>query len=380
MAGDLTALVVGAGNAGRGQIAALEYAGVEVVGLASRTARAAARVARELDVPHASADWKRLLRDLKPSIVGIATPGDTHALIARAAIDAGAHVFCERPLAISATDAADLVRHARSAGVKTCFCAPALFQPQVLFVRDLIAGGAIGPLREVELVSHFHWPRFAPFGWQHRLASGGGRLNHHFANTFAAIGSILGKPVTRVIGATRNDWRRVPRFDSRFAWDEFYQRDPTDEELAEFDWVEVDVDSGYTVNAEFGDATGGPADRVSVLFRHSVLANSWPNDFAAFYGDSGTIHVQGAALQGAVLTYSGGPTWEERAIPLEIHDALPLEDNNDRRNWMTLMAQFAADIRGDAEFSPYPAFEQGAEIQSIIEAVRAGVVWEPHTS
>jgi hypothetical protein len=44
------------------------------------------------------------------------------------------------------------------------------------------------------------------------------------------------------------------------------------------------------------------------------------------------------------------------------------------------MAQFAADIRGDAEFSPYPAFEQGAEIQSIIEAVRAGVVWEPHTS
>lgn len=374
-ASELRALVIGAGNAGQGQIAALEYCEVDVVAVASRSAASARRTARTHGIPHHSTDWRACLDEHRPDIVAVATPGDLHAEIVSAALSAGAHVFCERPLALDASRAAELAAAAAAANRRTCFCAPALFQPQVLFARELIAEGAIGQLREVECVSNFNWPRYAPLTWQHRLDQGGGRLNHLFANTLAAIQSVIDRPIRRAQGTCRNDWRRVPHYDPTIDWADFYQREPSEDELARFRWAEVDADSSYTAIVEFANPDGPAGDAVSALFRHSALNNAWFNDYTAFYGDRGSIHIQGAVFQGDVLLWDGGATWEERAIPLDIIDALPLESNNDRRNWMTLMAQFVAEIRGEADFATYPTFADAAVYQAVIGAIRSGEVW-----
>ena len=375
-AAELSAIVIGAGNAGQGQIAALEYCEVEIVAVASRSAASARRVAREHGIPHHSTDWRACLDEHRPDIVAVATPGDLHAEIVSAALEAGAHVFCERPLALKAAEAAALANQASQADRKSCLCAPALFQPQVLFARELIAEGVIGRLREVECVSSFNWPRYAPLTWQHRLDQGGGRLNHLFANTLTAIQSVVDRPIRRAQGTCRNDWQRVPHYDPSIDWADFYHREPTDDELARFRWAEVDADSSYSATVEFAapDEPGG--DTVSALFRHSALNNAWINDYTAFYGERGTIHIQGAMFQGSVLLWNGGSTWEERAVPLEIIDALPLESNNDRRNWMTLMAQFVAEIRGQDDFADYPTFADAAVCQAVIDAIRAGDVWQ----
>jgi predicted dehydrogenase len=382
---NLRAVVIGAGNAGRGQIAALEHCDVEVVGVASRTTGSARRVARDLGIPHHATDWRECLETLRPDIVGVATPGDQHAEIVLAALELGAHVVCERPLALEPIQARELSLRARELGRKSCLCAPALFQPQLLFVRELLAEGVIGRLRDIECVSNFNWPRYSPLNWQHQLELGGGRLNHFFANSLAAIHAVVDRPVLSAVGEARTDWGQVPRYDPEIDWSEFYHRNPTEEELAGFEWVDVDADTSYSAVVRFGDAdtedgetvdgeAGG--ETVSALFRHSALNNSWVNDYTAFHGDRGSIHIQGAQFQGSVLVFEGGPTWEERAIPLEIVDALPVEANNDRRNWMTLMAQFVADIRGEEEFAPYPTFEEGALYQAIIAAVRQGEAWQ----
>jgi predicted dehydrogenase len=372
---ELSAVVIGAGNAGRGQIAALEYCEVDVVAVASRSEASARRVARDHGIPHYSTDWRACLDEHRPDIVAIATPGDLQAEIVATALELGAHVFCERPLGLGRDAANRLADLAERHGRKTCFCAPALFQPQVLFARELIAEGAIGRLREIECVSNFNWPRFAPHTWQHDLAQGGGRLNHLFPNTLAAIHAIVDRPIRAAVGECRNDWIRVPAFDPTIDWADFYQRDPSDDELARFRWVDVDADSSYTASVQFAPPDESDGESVTALFRHSALNSAWFSDFTAFYGDRGTIHIQGGMFQGAVLLWSGGPTWEERAVPLEIVDALPLESNNDRRNWMTLMAQFLADIRGEEDFAEYPTFSDAAVYHSVMNAVRNGSSW-----
>lgn len=373
---EFRAVVVGAGNAGRGQVTALEYCEVEIVAVASRSGASARRVARDHGIAQHSDDWRATLDEHRPEIVAVATPGDLQAEIVSHALGLGAHVFCERPLGVAPGEASRLAEQAEQLGRKTCFCAPALFQPQVLFARELIAEGAIGTLREVECVSNFNWPRYAPHSWQHELSHGGGRLNHLFANTLAAIQSVVDQPIQAAHGQCRNDWQRVPQYDPTIDWADFYHRDPSDEELARFRWKDVDADSSYSVNVRFGATDESGPDGVTAMFRHSALNNAWFSDYVAFYGDRGTIHIQGAGFQGAVLLWEGGPTWSERAVPLEIVDALPGESNNDRRNWMTLMAQFLTEIRGEEEFAPYPTFADAAIYQSIIAAIRSGTSWK----
>ncbi len=74
----LRALVLGSGYAGQGHALALREAGVEIVGMVSRTRDVVKRVASELKIPHAGTDWEQALVDLQPDIVAIGTPGGAH--------------------------------------------------------------------------------------------------------------------------------------------------------------------------------------------------------------------------------------------------------------------------------------------------------------
>ena len=67
----------------------------------------------------------------------------------------------------------DLVVRAK----RTAYAASFRYQPQAYLAARLIREGAIGPVQEVECVSHYDWPRLAPYGWPHRLDQGGGRLH-----------------------------------------------------------------------------------------------------------------------------------------------------------------------------------------------------------
>ena len=78
MGNPLRALVMGAGYAGQGHALALRLAGVEIAGMASRTADVGAKIAATLQVPRYGASSHRLLAELKPDIVAVGTPGGTH--------------------------------------------------------------------------------------------------------------------------------------------------------------------------------------------------------------------------------------------------------------------------------------------------------------
>ncbi len=115
---------------------------------AARVAAAAAQQGWE----SAETDWRRLLERDDIDLVDVCTPGDTHAEIAIAALDAGKHVLCEKPLANTVAEAramADAADRAAGRGIVAMVGFTYRRVPAIALARRLVAEGRIGTLRHV---------------------------------------------------------------------------------------------------------------------------------------------------------------------------------------------------------------------------------------
>lgn len=373
MSHPLRALILGAGYAGEGHTLALRRAGVEIIAMASRTAASCEATAQRLTIPHAGTDWRAMLADLQPEIVAVATPGGTHLEMAGAALEAGCHVYCDKPLALTASEARQLYQLAKSNGVKTAYAASYRYQPQALYARALVQQGVLGTLYEVECVSHYNWPRLMPFGWPHRLATGGGRLNNNFTHKLAIMQNIVGGEILAAMGETRNDLRRAPVGNKVHDFRDYFKQVLTPAEAAQSEWAAVDSDWSYTVLVRLGNRHAPLDQAVSATFRHSALNFGKNTDYVAVYGEKGVLHVEGAYMQGAIYLRTGD-AWEEITIPDHIHAALPPEPDHSQRNWDQLARDFVADIRGEGDRG-YPTFRDGWMHQQVIDSVRSDHGW-----
>src|SRR3954453_21967563 len=89
-----------------------------MVVLAGRNAEAAGQAAHRLGWADVETDWRRLIARDDVQLVDVCTPGDTHAEIAIAALEAGKHVLCEKPLANTVEEAEEMTRAAEAAAAR----------------------------------------------------------------------------------------------------------------------------------------------------------------------------------------------------------------------------------------------------------------------
>lgn len=147
MADRVRAGIVGAGFMGTVHARAIRRAGgvvVRAVGSRPESSRTAAeRLGTE--VPTATLDDLIAADDV--DVVHVCTPNATHAPIARAAIAAGKHVVCEKPLAVSPAEAEELVRLAAEAGITATVPFVYRFYPMVREARSRVADGTAGRVR-----------------------------------------------------------------------------------------------------------------------------------------------------------------------------------------------------------------------------------------
>lgn len=113
----IRAAVIGTGFIGPVHVEALRRLGVEVVGVAGSSPERARPKAEALHIPKVYADWPDLVADPEVNVVHITTPNHLHYPQARAAIEAGKHVVCEKPLAMNSQESAELLRLATEAGI-----------------------------------------------------------------------------------------------------------------------------------------------------------------------------------------------------------------------------------------------------------------------
>lgn len=147
----LRVAVVGTGFVGRVHVENIRrQTDAEVVAIADQTAELAAAFGAALGVSRTEGDYRALLADPLIDAVHICTPNHTHFAIASDAIEAGKHVICEKPLAMTAAEAARLVALARSRGVVHATSYNLRFYPNVAQMRRLIATGEVGEVLAVQ--------------------------------------------------------------------------------------------------------------------------------------------------------------------------------------------------------------------------------------
>ena len=127
------------------------HAGNRLVGVVSRDPGRADRFARKFGAARAYTSYDELLRNPDVTVVAIHTPNSQHAGQAIAAACAGKHVFCDKPMATSVADAERVVRECERAGVRLGVNFHNRFMPCFIETRRVIASGAIGEVRLVQL-------------------------------------------------------------------------------------------------------------------------------------------------------------------------------------------------------------------------------------
>jgi predicted dehydrogenase len=165
---------------------------------------AATKAAAALGFSRATAEWRSLVADPDIDVVSITAPNALHKEMALAAIAAGKHVYCEKPLAPIAADAREMTDAAEGAGVKTQVGFNYLCNPMLGFAREMIAAGDLGEIRGYRGVhaEDYMADGAAPFTFRHEPAGGGALADigsHALATAEFLMGSAAG-PITRVMG------------------------------------------------------------------------------------------------------------------------------------------------------------------------------------
>jgi predicted dehydrogenase len=173
---------------------------IELHTLADRSDALAAEAARALGFSRSTGDWRTLLDDPEIDLIDITTPNALHKEMALAAIAAGKHVYCEKPLAPLAADAAEMTAAAEAAGVKTQVGFNYLCNPMMGLAREMIASGELGEIRGYRGIhaEDYMTDAEAPFSFRNDPV-GGGVLADLGSHALATAEYLLG-PIARVMG------------------------------------------------------------------------------------------------------------------------------------------------------------------------------------
>src|SRR5687768_8151742 len=160
--------VVGIGFIGPAHVEGLRRNGIQVLGLADGMKENAQQKAAELGIPRSYDTLEDMLHDPEIEVVHLATPNVLHYQHAKAALLAGKHVVCEKPLAMTAKESAELVKLAAEAGRVNAVHFNLRMYPMVQQARALVQAGELGDLFILQGSYLQDWLLF-PTDWNWRL-------------------------------------------------------------------------------------------------------------------------------------------------------------------------------------------------------------------
>ncbi|MCU1327043.1 MAG: oxidoreductase domain protein [Bryobacterales bacterium] len=171
----LKTVVFGTGFMGRVHTEGIRRLGnVEVVGIAASSAEKAKAFAEEVSVDRSTGDYRELLADPEVDAVHVCTPNALHFPMAKAALEAGKHVVCEKPLALSSEQASEMVRLAKERNLANCTFHNLRYYPQVQNMRRLREAGELGEIYAVQGTYSQDWLLYdTDYNWRIESAANG---------------------------------------------------------------------------------------------------------------------------------------------------------------------------------------------------------------
>jgi len=363
------AAVIGVGFIGVAHVEALRRLGIEVVGVAGSSPERARRQAAARNLPPAYDGVADLLADDRVDVVHVTSPNALHREHVVAALDAGKHVVCEKPLAVDSAEGAELAQRAAAAGVVAAVCFNIRFYPLCHQMRAMVAAGEIGTPRFVTGSYLQDW-LLLDTDWNWRLdPAAGGALR-----SVADIGShwldlaafVTGRRVSEVM-ADLHTFLPVRRHPAGPV--ETFAAAASGEELVE---EQMSTDDGAGILLRFTDGARG------------TLAVS---QVAAGHKNSLSIEVDGSDSALAWRSEDPEQLWVgHRGRPNELLQRDPALLAADVRRlaaypgghvegfpdtFRALFAEIYADVAGGAPLDPasYPTFADGLDALRVTDAV-----------
>jgi len=312
----------------------------EVVSICSRRNDRALAAAMDFGVPAHVVDFRDLVRDPAVEAIIVATPPHLHHTMTLAALEAGKHVLCEKPMARNVAEARDMVRIAERVQVVAMVNHQLRFQPIRAFIKELIDEDFIGEPHAATLTVHrssLNDPYERPFGWLMEQEKAGGMLGATGSHHIDALHWWFGD-VKAVAGATATMVKR--------------RRLPESSTMAK-----VDADDNFAVLLRFANGALGTI--------HVTATAAFEGDEEiTLSGSRGTLRVRDGRLFGARLTDRG---LTEVPIPERFSDDLPEFDHFLTHPTALLLRAWANAIRSGETTSP--SFSEGAKVQELLDAV-----------
>lgn len=323
---------------------------VEVVAVASGQPGKARQVAERLAVPHAFDDWARLT-EVDLDLVSITTPPHLHRPMALAAVAAKRHVLCEKPMALSTAEAAEMAGAADRAGVVHVIDHELRFNPNRRKVKRLIDDGFVGQPRHVLLTLANSGRRdpTLPWGWWYDASRGGGLLGAVGSHQIDLLRYWLGE-IEGVMGTAETFVKERPT-------PEGGRRPVTSDDFTSF-------------------ALHFAAGAVGVVVL-SVVAAHPLGPRIELWGEEGTLVLDDAerlwgARRGDSLAEMSEPEWVTSAPGMNYAALWGL-------SFIRLVDHLAAAVLDTAPVAPAATFHDGLAVQRVMDAVRATArtAWAP---
>ena len=250
-------------------------ADLEMHTICGRNPEGVAAAARELGWKNASTDWKAVIENAEIDIIDINTPNDSHAEIAIAAANAGKHVLCEKPLALTVGQCREMLDVAKKNGVVHMVCHNYRRIPAIAHAKKMIEEGAIGKLFHYRARYAQDWivdPNF-PLVWRLQKGVSGsgahGDINAHIID----LGRYLVGEFAEVCGLMNT----------------FIKQRPLEEDAAKGDGL-----GGTAGAAKMGEVTVDDASMFIGRFANGALANLEATRFALGRKNNIAIEINGS--------------------------------------------------------------------------------------
>lgn len=172
--------------------------GYEVAAICSRRPERVAAAAEQLGIAQISTDWEQFVQREDLDVIVVATPTSLHHEQTMAALAAGKHVLCEKPVALDATRGREMYEAARAAGRQHAVCFEGRYLDERRTFAELVRGGAIGEpyfTRLSSLADYWHPTRPLQSEWMYDASAGGGYLLGMASHDIDQACAVFGEPV-----------------------------------------------------------------------------------------------------------------------------------------------------------------------------------------
>jgi predicted dehydrogenase len=341
--------LVGTGFARSAQAPAFRAcAGAELVAICSGSYENAVKTATEFGIPHACRDYQQLIALEEVSLVVVSTPPYLHHPVTLAALEAGKHVICEKPMAMNAAQAREMTERAAARPQQLAIIDHELrFNPTRQRMKKLIDEGFLGELYHVTLTlaAGFRHSAQRPWNWWAQKSAGGGLLGALGSHAIDSLRWLFGE-IEAVCGTIAT---MVPA-----------RRDPATGQMRA-----VETDDYCSFLLQFAPQGGRVAYGTVML--SAVYASGGKNQITVA-GASGTLILEGDEKLLGSQGYN--TSLEDLSVSDPAREVAGIPDNIWARSFYHLAQETISRLREGQTQIPHAAtFTDGLRCQAVIDAI-----------